>query len=144
MAVSYREQYCHFPPAATGNNKRTTREFEFNSPPLLAIIGPSPFFLAFALVIILAVSARRVKRRRSFSHGPASSNNEATFSSSSLVAPCASANRQEHIQLLPSSDKLDMRSVYSSSGDKDVERDNYAHENTKEFNRWFFRELLYA
>ncbi len=99
-----------------------------NRSPLIAI-GVSLFFVAIALAVMLVMYNRRKRQRKYFSDGPDDmgySNNN-----SSLAAKAALADRQQHfasrdpddIQLLPSMDKIDMRSVYSTS--TDAETENY-------------------
>lgn len=95
--------------------------------PLIAI-GISLFFVAIALAVALVVYNRRKRRRKYFSDGPDDMGNP---NNSALAVQAALADRHQlapkdpdDIQLLPSMDKIDMRSVYSdgtSSADADTE-----------------------
>ena len=98
------------------DNSKSSQELEAseNGPPLLAI-GLSLFFVAFALAIVLGVWVRRKRRnRRYFSDGPNESNIAAQALEVDVEQPPADP---DDMQLLPSPDKMDMRSVFSSEQD---------------------------
>eukprot|EP00571_Detonula_confervacea_P010900 CAMPEP_0172303724 /NCGR_PEP_ID=MMETSP1058-20130122/5235_1 /TAXON_ID=83371 /ORGANISM="Detonula confervacea, Strain CCMP 353" /LENGTH=700 /DNA_ID=CAMNT_0013014667 /DNA_START=128 /DNA_END=2230 /DNA_ORIENTATION=- len=106
-----------------------SQELESNGPPFLAI-GISLFCIAFALAIALGVFIRRKRRKQYFSEGPASSDND--MGNQSLAAQAAltsDSNDLDDVQLLPSPDKLDMRSLYSEDMSTDVETENYNYGN---------------
>ena len=104
---------------------KSSQELEASedSPPLLAI-GLSLFFVAFALAIVLGVYVRRKRRnRRYFSDGPNESNIAAQALEVDVEQPPADP---DDMQLLPSPDKMDMRSVFSSEQDvAELETENY-------------------
>ena len=93
-----------------------TNELEAESGPPLLAIGLSLFFIAFAMAIFLGVYIRRKRRSQYFTDGPNDMGN-----SNSLAAQAALANNdhqpeadpEDDIHLLPTHDKMDMRSVYS-------------------------------
>ncbi|KAL7428333.1 hypothetical protein ACHAXH_002847 [Discostella pseudostelligera] len=97
--------------------------------PLIAI-GMSLFFVAIALAVALVAYNRRKRRRKYFSDGPDDMSNP---KNSALAVQAALADRHEHapkdpddIQLLPSMDKIDMRSVYSDgTSSADAHTENY-------------------
>jgi len=107
------------------DNSKSSQELEAseNGPPLLAI-GLSLFFVAFALAIVLGVWVRRKRRnRRYFSDGPNESNIAAQALEVDVEQPPADP---DDMQLLPSPDKMDMRSVFSSEQDvAELETENY-------------------
>ena len=107
------------------DNSKSSQELEAseNGPPLLAI-GLSLFFVAFALAIVLGVYVRRKRRnRRYFSDGPNESNIAAQALEVDVEQPPADP---DDMQLLPSPDKMDMRSVFSSEQDvAELETENY-------------------
>ena len=107
------------------DNSKSSQELEAseNGPPLLAI-GLSLFFVAFALAIALGVYVRRKRRnRRYFSDGPNESNIAAQALEVDVEQPPADP---DDMQLLPSPDKMDMRSVFSSEQDvNELETENY-------------------
>lgn len=106
-----------------------------DGPPLLAV-GLSLFFIAFALAIILGVYIRRKRRnKRFFSDGPDdmnNNNNTSLAAQAALSVDTAKPADPDDVQLLPSPDKLDMRSVYSSEDGEttDVETENYTYGTT--------------
>ena len=104
-----------------------------DGPPLLAV-GLSLFFIAFALAIILGVYIRRKRRnKRFFSDGPDDMNNNTSLAAqAALAVDTAKPADPDDVQLLPSPDKLDMRSVYSSEDGEttDVETENYTYGTT--------------
>ena len=107
------------------DNSKSSQELEASEdgPPLLAI-GLSLFFVAFALAIVLGVYVRRKRRnRRYFSDGPNESNIAAQALEVDLEQPPVDP---DDMQLLPSPDKMDMRSVFSSEQDvAELETENY-------------------
>jgi len=107
------------------DNSKSSQELEAseNGPPLLAI-GLSLFFVAFALAIVFGVYVRRKRRnRRYFSDGPNESNIAAQALEVDVEQPPADP---DDMQLLPSPDKMDMRSVFSSEQDvAELETENY-------------------
>ena len=107
------------------DNSKSSQELEAseNGPPLLAI-GLSLFFVAFALAIVLGVYVRRKRRnRRYFSDGPNESNIAAQALEVDVEQPPVDP---DDMQLLPSPDKMDMRSVFSSEQDvAELETENY-------------------
>ena len=107
-----------------------------DGPPLLAV-GLSLFFIAFALATILGVYIRRKRRnKRFFSDGPDdmnnNNNNTSLAAQAALAVDTAKLADPDDVQLLPSPDKLDMRSVYSSEDGEttDVETENYTYGTT--------------
>jgi hypothetical protein len=114
-----------------------------NGSPLIAT-GISLFFVAIAVAIILVMYNRRKRRRKYFSDGPDDTTMGYPNHSSSLAAQAALADRQQQfaskdpddIQLLPSMDRIDMRSVYSSEGSTsmDAETENYTDGTVGKYN----------
>ena len=100
-----------------------------DGPPLLAV-GIALFAMASLLAIFLAVYVRRKRRSRYFSDGP--SDDEAGAGQNGQSAPPQAAFEDlrdpDDVQLLHSSDKWDMRSVYSE-GTSTCDTENHTYEN---------------
>lgn len=82
--------------------------------------GVALFVLAIVFAALLVAYHRRRKRVR-YSDGPSSTNDDVPSSAPNQVPPNTITRDPDDVQLLPSSDKLDMRSVIS-----DDDTENYS------------------
>ena len=100
--------------ASTGST--SSQELASNDDGPLLAIGLSLLFVALAMAVVAALYVRRKKRnRRYFSDGPSDmNNNKSNAARNALTVNTDQPADTADVQLLPSPDKLDMRSVFSS------------------------------